>query len=236
LTAEKYVHAETEHRADTASGILRASVFGVSDGLVSNMALVMGVAGGTQNSEAVVLAGAAGLLAGAFSMAAGEYVSMQTQRESMEQQLELEREHITHYPEEEEAHLTALLQESGLGSAAAAVLTKRIHQDIDLAVDFHALLELGIVPNQLGSPIAAAAASFVSFVVGASIPLLPWLLVESALVPSVVLSCIALLVVGGTLTRVTRRNFMLGALRQLAVGGTAAAVTFALGGLIGRAL
>jgi len=236
LTVDTYSHAEAEHRADTASGILRASVFGVSDGLVSNMALVMGVAGGTQNTDAVVLAGGAGLLAGAFSMAAGEYVSMQTQRESMEQQLQLEREHITHFPAEEEAHLTALLEESGLGSAAAAVLTQRIHQDIDLAVDFHALLELGIVPSQLGSPLAAAAASFVSFVVGAAIPLLPWLLVDSALAPSIGLSCVALLVVGGGLTRVTRRNPVLGALRQLTIGGTAAAVTFALGRLIGAAL
>jgi VIT1/CCC1 family predicted Fe2+/Mn2+ transporter len=233
MAAETYEHAEHEHRADTASGILRASVFGVSDGLVSNMALVMGVAGGTQSTDAVVLAGAAGLLAGAFSMAAGEYVSMLTQRESMEQQLELEREHITHFPDEEEGHMVELLAESGLSRKMASEIARRIHENVDRAVDFHALHELGIVPRQLGSPVAAAAASFGSFVIGALVPLLPWLLAEQALVPSVIASCIALLIVGGAVTRITGRHVVLGAVRQLAFGAGAAAITYLLGHLIG---
>lgn len=225
--------AEAEHLENTGSGILRASIFGVSDGLVSNLALVMGVAGGAASPDTVVLAGSAGLLAGAFSMAAGEYVSMQTQRETMEEQLRLEREHIHAFPEEEEAHLADLLADGGLESRVAREMASKIHEKSDRAVDFHALLELGIVPRQMGSPVEASAASFASFIAGAAIPLLPWLLTDAALPVSMGLSAVALLVVGGAVTRLTNRNIWLGALRQLAVGGAAAAVTFAAGRLIG---
>ena len=229
-------HAEADHLENTGSGILRASIFGVSDGLVSNLALVMGVVGGTQSADAVVLAGSAGLLAGAFSMAAGEYVSMTTQRETMEQQLHLEREHLDAYPEEEEAHLADLLAEGGLESKVARDMARKIHEKTDHALDFHALLELGIVPRQMGAPIAAAAASFAAFVAGAAIPLIPWLLTERALPASIVLSAAALLVVGGAVTRLTRRSMWAGALRQLAVGGAAATITFGVGRLIGAVL
>lgn len=227
---EGYTHGESEHIENTGSGTLRAAVFGVSDGLVSNLALVMGVAGGTQQSgEAVVIAGTVGLLAGAFSMAAGEYISMRTQRESMEKQLQLEREHIIAFPEEEEAHLVQLLVESGLPENDAGDIARKVHEDVEPAVGFHALLELGIVPQQMGSPVGAAAASFLAFVVGALIPLLPWLILSSALVESMVVSAIALMVVGGAVTTVTQRSAWWGAIRQLAFGATAAAVTWFLG-------
>ena len=155
---EGYTHGESEHIENTGSGTLRAAIFGISDGLVSNLALVIGVAGGThQSGEAVVIAGTVGLLAGAFSMAAGEYISMQTQRESMEKQLQLEREHIIAFPEEEQAHLSQLLLESGLSEQDADDVARKVHENVEPAVGFHALLELGIVPQQMGSPAGAAA-------------------------------------------------------------------------------
>ena len=234
---EGYTHGENEHIENTGSGTLRAAIFGISDGLVSNLALVMGVAGGTQQSgDAVVIAGTVGLLAGAFSMAAGEYISMQTQRESMEKQLQLEREHIIAFPEEEEAHLSQLLEENGLSEKDAKDVARKVHEEVEPAVGFHALLELGIVPQQMGSPVGAAFASFAAFVVGALIPLIPWLILSSALVESIIVSAIALIAVGGAVTTVTHRSAWWGALRQLGFGASAATVTWFLGRLVGTAL
>ena len=228
--------AEHEHLDDTNSGLLRASIFGVSDGLVSNLALVMGVAGGSGESSTIILAGTAGLLAGAFSMAAGEYVSMQTQRETMERELRLEREHILEYPEEEQAHLSGLLAESGLAPEAAKAFAARVHTDIDLSVDFHARHELGIVPGRLGSPVGAAAASFVSFVAGAAVPLMPWLIGSNALIASMAASAAALVLVGAVVTRITEVHPLIGGVRQLLFGAGAAAVTYAIGSYVGRAV
>ncbi len=228
--------AEEEHLADTASGVIRASIFGVSDGLVSNLALVAGVAGGTSSSEAVILAGTAGLLAGAFSMAAGEYVSVKTQAEVMEKQLELERQHIERFPEEEQAHLARLLEESGIEAKAAADITEKIHQHAEPAVDFHALIELGIVPGQLGSAVGAAVASFLAFTVGAMIPLLPFLILTNTLWASALASAFALLLVGGAVTRITNRSVVVGAVRQLAFGLGAAGITYVVGRLVGTAV
>jgi VIT1/CCC1 family predicted Fe2+/Mn2+ transporter len=234
--SDAHSHAEADHLENTGSGTIRASIFGVSDGLVSNLALVMGVAGGTSSADVVVLAGTAGLLAGAFSMAAGEYVSMRVQRETMESQLRLEREHIDAYPEEEEAHLAKLLAESGLEADVASDMARKIHEKGEPAVGFHALLELGIVPRQLGSPTKAAVASFLWFIVGAAVPLLPWLVTDQALVSSMVGSGAALLVVGGAVTRLTKRPLWSGALRQLGFGAAAAAVTYGVGRAIGTLL
>jgi VIT1/CCC1 family predicted Fe2+/Mn2+ transporter len=231
-----YASAEEDHLENTASGILRASIFGVSDGLVSNLALVMGVAGGSGDPGTIVLAGSAGLLAGAFSMAAGEYVSMQTQRESMQNQLDVEREHILQYPEEEEEHLATLLMQSGLSEANATDMAKRIHEHPEGAVDFHAMLELGIIPRQMGSPVAASLSSFASFVLGAAVPLIPWLFTTNGLVPSMVFSAVMLIVVGGTVTRFTGLGVAMGAIRQLFFGSAAAGMTFLLGRLIGSML
>ena len=226
---------ENEHAQDPQSGVLRASVFGVSDGLVSNLALVMGVAGGSGDPSVIVLAGVAGLLAGAFSMGAGEYISMQTQREMLEHELAVEREHIQKYPEEEQAHLALLLAENGLEPEDARRVAAQVHRRLDPAVDFHALFELGIHPNSLGLPRAAALWSFFSFAVGASVPLLPWLLTPDALVPTLVVSALALVVVGAAATRLTHRKPWYGAGRQLVVGAVSAAVTFVVGMLVGAA-
>lgn len=231
-----YHAAEHEHRDDTGSGVLRAGVFGVSDGLVSNLALVMGVAGGSGDPDNVVIAGTAGLLAGAFSMAVGEYVSMVTQRESMERELQLEREHIEQYPEEEQRHLIELLQQSGLARESAAQVARSVHQRVERAAHFHALLELGIVPGQMGSPVGASLTSFLAFVLGAAVPLLPWLILPDALLASIVVSAIALLAVGGAVTVVTSRSPVSGAIRQLLFGGAAAAVTWVIGHFVGASL
>ncbi len=231
-----YHAAEHQHRDDTGSGVLRAGVFGASDGLVSNLALVMGVAGGSADPHNVVIAGTAGLLAGAFSMAVGEYVSMVTQRESMERELQLERDHIEQYPEEEQRHLIDLLEQSGLGAESAVQVARSVHQRVERAAHFHALLELGIVPGQLGSPVGAAWTSFIAFVIGAAVPLLPWLFLADAFWPSIVVSAIALLGVGGAVTVVTSRGWMSGAIRQLLFGGAAAAVTWVIGHFIGASL
>ena len=232
----QYHQAEREHREDTGSGVLRAGIFGASDGLVSNFALVTGVAGGTSDSSTIVLAGTAGLLAGALSMAAGEYVSMATQRESMQRQLEIEREHIERYPDEEQRQLTQIFEETGLSSEVATDLARRIHQRAEPALDFHALLELGIVPRQMGSPLAAAATSFLAFTIGAAIPLIPWLVLSNALLASLGVSAFALMLVGGAATAVTNRGIVTGALRQLAFGAGAAGVTWVLGRLVGASL
>lgn len=224
---------ENEHAQDPQSGILRASVFGVSDGLVSNLALVMGVAGGSGDSSVVILAGVAGLFAGAFSMAAGEYISMQTQREMLERELAVEREHILKYPAEEEAHLAELLAENGLQPDDAARVAAQVHLRLERAVDFHALIELGIHPGSLGAPGAASLWSFVSFAVGAIIPLVPWFLMGDAIGTTLVASALALLAVGAAATRLTHQKPWYGAGRQLAVGALSAAVTFAVGALVG---
>lgn len=224
---------ENEHAGDPQSGILRASIFGVSDGLVSNLALVMGVAGGSADPGMVVLAGVAGLLAGAFSMGAGEYISMQTQREMLERELAVEREHIENYPQEEEAHLAELLAQNGLERDDARRVAAQVHRRVGRAVDFHAVFELGIHPNSLGAPRGASFWSFVSFSLGAIVPLLPWLLTPHALVPTIVLSGVALLAVGALATRFTHQNAWYGATRQLGVGALSAAVTYGVGLVIG---
>jgi VIT1/CCC1 family predicted Fe2+/Mn2+ transporter len=232
----RHAQAESEHVEGTGSGVLRAAIFGASDGLVSNLGLVMGVAGGGATATTVVLAGSAGLLAGAFSMAVGEYVSMQVQREAMERQFDLEREHILRYPREEQAHLSKLLVERGLSEADALRVASLVHEDVEPAVDFHARFELGIVPGQMGRPTGAAFSSFASFVVGAAVPLLPWFVSEHALAHSIAISAVALLVVGASVTRITQRNPIYGALRQLAFGAAAAAGTYGIGHWIGSAL
>jgi VIT1/CCC1 family predicted Fe2+/Mn2+ transporter len=223
---------EDEHAEDPQSGVLRASVFGASDGLVSNLALVMGVAGGSGDPQVIVVAGIAGLLAGAFSMGAGEYISMQTQRELLERELALEREHILKYPAEEEAHLAELLAGTGLDADDARRIAGQIHQSVDPAVDFHAMFELGFHPKFLGEPRSAALWSFASFALGAFVPVLPWLVTPDALTPSLALSAVALLGVGALATRLTRRTAWFGALRQLGIGALSAAVTYGAGVLL----
>ena len=232
--AEVLVASEKWHVSGT-SGTLRASIFGVSDGLVSNLSLVMGVVGAQADNQFIVLAGIAGLLAGAFSMAAGEWISMQSQRELFERQIELEREELRVMPEQEEAELAVLYRRKGIPDADARRLAHHLMQDPEMALDTKVREELGLDPAQLGSPLGAAGGSFLAFVVGAFVPLLPFLLTSgtAAFVGSLVLSMIALFLVGAGVSLLTGRSVVRSGLRQMLIGGLAAAVTFGVGTLIG---
>ncbi len=223
-----------QHR-DLRGGGARAAVFGVSDGLVTNVSLVLGMAGANPGGSIVRLAGVAGLIAGSFSMAAGEYVSMTAQRELMERELEVERRSLRHSPEGEAAELRGMYVRRGIDPVVATDMVNEVMQDPELALETHAREELGITTQGLGSPWQAAAASFVTFAIGAFIPLAPWLFTAgtTAIVLSVVLSAVASLAVGVVLARYTERSAVVSALRQLAVTVVAAGVTFGVGKAIG---
>src|SRR5271157_3162841 len=180
-----------QHR-DVRGGGARAAVFGISDGLVTNVSLVLGVAGANPGGSIVRLAGVAGLIAGSFSMAAGEYLSMTAQRELMERELEVERRSLSRSPEGEAAELRGMYVRRGIDPAVANDMVNEVMQDPELALETHAREELGITPQSMGSPWQAAAASFVAFAIGAFIPLVPWLVTSgtAAIVGSIVLSAV----------------------------------------------
>jgi len=226
---------ERWHRAGR-SGTLRAIIFGVSDGLVSNLALVMGVAGATSDhSSFIVAAGIAGLLAGAFSMAAGEYISMQSQRELYERQIELERAELEAMPEEEEAELASIFRAKGFTDVEAATIARRLFADPATALDTLVREELGLDPDELGAPWGAASGSFVAFAIGAIVPVIPYLLLagQAAFLASLGLSLAALFAVGAGVSLLTGRGVLYSGARQVALGAAAAAVTYAVGRAIG---
>jgi VIT1/CCC1 family predicted Fe2+/Mn2+ transporter/rubrerythrin len=231
---ESIARGEGWHRS-ARSGTLRATIFGVSDGLVSNLALVMGVAGASDQGGLILLAGVAGLLAGAFSMAAGEYISMQSQRELFERQIELERAELEAMPEEEERELAALYMAKGFTRGEADAIAARMFADPQHALDTLVREELGLDPDELGSPWGAAAGSFLAFGIGAAIPVFPYLVTTgtTALVASLALSCVALFLVGAGVSLLTGRGLLFSGFRQLGIGVAAAAVTYAVGTVIG---
>jgi VIT1/CCC1 family predicted Fe2+/Mn2+ transporter len=226
---------ERWHRTG-GGGTLRATIFGVSDGLVSNLSLVMGFAGAQAEAEFVVLAGIAGLLAGAASMAAGEYVSMRSQRELFERQLSLEEAELALAPEEERAELVLIYRAKGVPAAEAEALADRILSDKQVALDTLAREELGLDPGELGSPWGAAIGSFLAFAAGAIVPVLPYFSGEAGwlqVTVSAVLSGIALFSVGVGVSLFTGRSALYSGARQLGLGAAAAAVTYGIGRLIG---
>lgn len=225
---------EGRHRR-TSGGSLRAGVFGVNDGLVSNLALIMGVAGGTGDAGTVVLAGVAGLVAGAGSMAAGEWISVRSQRELFENEIAVERMELEQFPDEERRELELIYRAKGVPAEQAAELAEHLMRDPEAALDTMAREELGLAPEDLGSPWTAAGSSFVAFSLGAAVPLLPFLLLTagSALVISGVLSGLALAAVGGGISVFTGRSGWWSALRMVLVGGSAAAVTYGVGAAVG---
>ncbi|HVB92035.1 MAG TPA: VIT1/CCC1 transporter family protein [Acidimicrobiales bacterium] len=229
--------APHEHR-DNRGGGARAAIFGVSDGLVTNVSLVLGIAGASAGGSIVRLAGVAGLVAGSFSMAAGEYLSMTAQGELIERELEVERRALRGNPEGEANELRGMYVQRGIDPDVAREMVNEVMQDPELALETHAREELGINPQQLGSPWQAASSSFVTFAVGAFIPLLPWLYTRGtpAVVSSVVLGVVASLVVGVILAAFTERPMVRSALRQLAVTALAAAVTYGVGRAIGTGI
>ena len=226
------------HRGIAGGGNLRAAVFGVNDGLVSNLSLILGVAGASSNNTFVMLSGIAGLLAGAFSMAAGEYVSVRSQREMYEHQIGLERAELAEYPDEEAEELALIYAARGMNREDALALARRTITDPRQALDTLAREELGLNPEELGSPWGAALASFLSFGAGALVPLLPFLFApdELALVAAVALTGGALFGVGAMISLFTGRSAVRDGLRMLAIGGGAGAVTYFVGRLLGVTL
>lgn len=226
------------HRTSGAGNTLRAAVFGVNDGLVSNAALMLGVAGAVSDHGTILLTGAAGLLAGALSMAAGEYVSVRSQREMFEYQIGLEREELEQYPQEEAAELALIYAAKGIPQQEAEALAQRLLQDPERALDTLAREELGLNPDELGSPWQAAIASFLAFGCGAMIPLAPFAvpLCEAPLTASIAFTGAALFGVGTLLSLFTGRQALYGGLRMLSIGALAGAATYLIGGALGVSL
>jgi vacuolar iron transporter family protein len=226
------------HRS-ALGGSLRAAVFGVNDGLVSNVSLVLGVAGAGAGGGYVLTAGVAGLLAGALSMAAGEYVSVRSQREMYEYQIALEREELAEYPQEEAEELALIYQARGLELGQARALSHALLARPEQALDVLSREELGLNPDDLGSPWQAATASFIAFAAGAVIPLIPFLAGLSALraaLAAALITLVALFAVGLGLSLFTGRHAVRGALRMVLIGGGAGSVSFLVGRALGVAL
>ena len=221
-----------------SNGNLRASILGANDGLVSNFILIMGVAGGTGDANLVLLAGTAGMLAGAFSMAAGEYVSMRSQRDVYENQIRLESVEIEKAPDQELQKLTNIYQSKGLSQQEAQLISHRIIENKEVALDTIIRETLGLNPMSLGSPWGASISSFTCFIIGAMIPLIPYILEtgDLAITMSSVMSLASLLIVGGSVSFITNRNTLWGAVRMFLAGGSAAFVTFGIGNLVGTAI
>jgi VIT1/CCC1 family predicted Fe2+/Mn2+ transporter len=222
-----------EHHRDVTGGWLRPAVFGVMDGLVSNTALVAGVAGGGAPPRTVLLAGLAGLAAGAFSMATGEYVSVASQVELTEAEIEVEKRELARVPLEEEAELARTYVQRGVRPDTAAEVARQLSADPEQAWRVHAREELGVDPDDLPSPWVAAGSSFGAFTVGALVPVLPYLLGATTLLVSVVLALVALFLAGALVSRFTDRTALYSGGRQLLLGGAAAALTYAVGSLVG---
>ena len=233
---------ESWHRGGRA-GNLRAGVFGMNDGLVSNLSLVLGVAAAGSGHEALLVTGLAGLLAGAFSMAVGEYVSVSSQRDVLERQVELERRELAEAPEEEAEELLQLLAHKGLSHQQALEASAEIMKNPEAALDTLVREELGLNPDDLGSPFGAASSSFATFAVGAAIPLLPFLLVSphffstrGAVIASGVLGMGVLGLVGGLLGFLSGASPLRAGVRMLVLGALAAGATILVGSLIGTRL
>jgi VIT1/CCC1 family predicted Fe2+/Mn2+ transporter len=224
-----------EQRTGGRSGALRAAIFGANDGLVSNASLIMGVAGAGVANTVVILAGVAGLLAGAFSMAAGEYISMLVQREVFERLIHLEAHEIGTDPDFERRELVNLYVGKGLSQDLAERLAEELMRDPQVALETHAREELGLDPSAgLGSPWAAAGSSFATFCVGAVVPLIPFLIASGnpAVTASAALSLAALFGVGAGMSFLTGRNALWSGARMMAIGGSAALITYGVGKLL----
>ena len=224
-----------EH-SDVTGGWLRPAVFGASDGLVSNFALIAGVTGGSNDSNTVLLAGLAGLAAGAFSMAAGEYISVRSQAEQALAEIETERREIARNPAGEEFELAQMYVAKGLEPELAREVARQLSRDPDQALDVHVREELGLEVGQLPSATLAAWSSFLAFAVGAMLPVLPYLFGATTIGPAIALTLVGLFLCGAFVTRLTPRPWWLGGSRQVLVGAVAAAVTYGFGSLVGAGI
>jgi VIT1/CCC1 family predicted Fe2+/Mn2+ transporter len=224
-------HSATHRHADVTGGWLRAATFGAMDGLVSNTALIAGVAAAA-SAHTVLLSGIAGMLAGAFSMALGEYTSVTTANEQIDSEVLVERRAFHKYPQAEKSELVAMLMDMGMEHDTAVTATDEIHRDEHRALNFHLVQELGIDPSEKPSPWVAAGSSFVMFTIGAIIPLIPYLLGFESLWGGLLCGGAGLIVVGGLAARFTGRPVWFASLRQLVFGGIAIAATYAVGSLV----
>ena len=223
------------HHRNVAGGGIRAAVFGLSDGLVTNVSLILGVAGAHPGGPFVRLAGVAGLVAGAFSMAAGEFVSVRAQSELMLRELEVERIALRRWPKDERDELVEIYEHRGIPRALAEQLVDKVMADPELALETHAREELGFDPRAIASPIQASVASFFSFALGAMLPLIPWLVGSGtgATLASVAIGAATSILVGFLLGVMTSRSRWKTALRQLLVAAVAAGVTYGIGRGVG---
>jgi VIT1/CCC1 family predicted Fe2+/Mn2+ transporter len=232
--------ADLEHRHTgiNSGGNFRAAVFGVNDGLISNMSLLLGVAGANASQHFILLSGIAGLLAGACSMAAGEYISVRSQRELYEKQIALERSELELYPEEEAEELAIIYQARGLSEEEAKKLAAVLISKPEKALATLAREELGLNPDELGSPWGAAISSFISFAIGAFIPLSPFIINKTHLNLqfSITLTALALFSIGAVLSLFTNQSAIKSGLRMLLIGAMAGALTFLIGKLLGITL
>ena len=235
-SGEHHAQSPRPHHRDVQGGVARAAVFGISDGLLTNISLILGVAGANPPAAVVLLAGLAGLVAGAFSMAAGEFVSMSAQSELLQRELELERRELERHPEAETRELAAVYRLRGVDDVDARRIAEAIMRDPEVALEVHAREELGLRPGKTGNPWQAAGSSFITFSIGAVIPLLPWFFVTgtAAALFSIVLGAVAVLAVGWTVAIFTGRSRVWAALRQLSFAAVAAGVAFGVGHVVGN--
>ena len=222
------------HHRDVSGGWLRPAVFGAMDGLVTNVSLIAGVGGGGGSAHAIVLTGLAGLAAGAGSMATGEYVSVSSQNELVQAEVDKERLELENNPVFEQAELAAMLRARGVSAATARQAAAEISAHPEQALAVHALEELGVDPGELPSPVVAAGASLASFAVGAIIPLIPYLVGLQVMALSLGLAAVAAIAGGGMVARLTDRPFWRGAVRQLILGACAAGITYLIGMAVGH--
>lgn len=224
------------HHRDVSGGRLRPAVFGAMDGLVTNVSLIAGVGGGGAVRHTVVLSGLAGLVAGAFSMATGEYTSVKSQNELVGAEVEIERNALANHPVEEQQELAASFVQMGVTQDLANEVAKQITTNPDVALQVHSREELGVNPDELPSPFQAAGLSFISFAIGAAVPLLPYLFGATVLWISFAVTAFALAVTGGTVARLTGRPIAIGVVRQVGLAVLAAGVTYAVGRGIGASI
>ena len=221
------------HHADVSGGWLRAAVFGAMDGLVTNIALVSGVGGGGADRHMIILTGMAGLVAGAFSMALGEFASVDTQNDAVANEVAVEREEIKIHPDAERAELALMYEQMGLTRSTAEAMAREVHANPELALKVHVAQELGVDIDEQPSPWVAAISSFVCFAVGGLIPLISFLLGSSSLPLALAIGAVGLFVLGALTSRFTTRGWLLSGLRQLGFGALAAGATYVVGSLIG---
>jgi vacuolar iron transporter family protein len=225
-------HGDHTHQ-DVSGGALRAATFGAMDGLVTNIALIAGVGGGGADRNIIILTGMAGLVAGAFSMALGEFASVQTQNDAVEGEVAVERAELARHPQAEQAELVATYEEMGLSRATAEAVAAEIHANPELALKVHVTQELGVDPDEQPSPWIAAVSSFLCFAVGGLVPLLPFLLGSSSLAVGLLVGGIGLFLLGTVTSRFTGKPWWFAGLRQLMFGVIAAGATYLVGSLIG---